>query len=105
MVEGISYRQSQILEWFYKEPSLLLTVNEAQSRLAVSNQSARNDLSELLNMGYINLININKVTKGYVVGDNFEVLLSKMKQAIRRKNGSGRFIKGGQNDTNQATLF
>jgi len=79
-VDGISYRQSIILEWFYKEPTLLLTVKETQTRLAVSNGSARNDLNELTDKGYLQTKSINKVTNGYVRGTRYEELLSKLQQ-------------------------
>jgi len=74
-VEGISYRQSVILEWFNKDPALLLTVKETQTRLAVSNGSARNDLNMLSEKGYLRSKGMNKVTNGYLKGPEFDKLL------------------------------
>ena len=76
-IDGINYRQSIILDWFYKEPQLLLTVKEAQTRSGVSNQSARNDLNELSQKGYLELKSLNKVTNGYVKSKRFDELLHK----------------------------
>jgi Fic family protein len=87
-VDGISYRQSVILEWFYKEPTLLLTVKETQTRLAVSNGSARNDLGELQAKGYLQSRAINKVTNGYVRGKKFEGLLNKLRKTAKAKSKS-----------------
>jgi len=84
-IDGISYRQSQILEWFYNEPTLLLTVNETQNRSGVSNQTARTDLKELADKGYLDEMSINKVAKGYVKGRNFEILQEQVKRAAKSK--------------------
>lgn len=75
-IEGISYRQSGILEWFIKEPSLMLTVHEVQTRLGISYGTARNDLNELLALNYLQIRHINKVTKGYIRGGAFGKLLT-----------------------------
>lgn len=82
IMDGISLRQSQILEWFYKEPSLILTVNEVQTRLAVSNGSARSDLKQLVDKQYLSLIHLNQVTKGYIKGEEFDGLLRKIKRTL-----------------------
>ncbi len=76
-VDGIDYRQSVILEWFRQEPALLLTVKETQTRLAVSNQTARNALKELSQKGYLEAKGLNKVASGYVRGAKFETLFGK----------------------------
>lgn len=75
-IEGISYRQALILEWYYKEPSLLLTVNEVQNRLAISNGSARNDLSWLSEKRFLDSVPLNKVTVGYVKGERYSELIA-----------------------------
>ena len=85
-IDGISYRQALILEWFYNEPSLLLTVNQTQTTLGVSNGSARNDLNELTGKGYLELKNINKVTKGYIKGKSFDELLDKITKTSKNPN-------------------
>ena len=74
-VDDISYRQSVILEWLYKEPNLLLTVKEVQTRLGVSNGSARNDINTLVEKEYLQSVNINKVTNGYRKGHKYALLL------------------------------
>ncbi len=73
--KGISYRQATILQWFVKDPVLLITVQEAQTRLGVSYGTARNDINELLALDYLQIRPINKVTKGYIRGAAFSKLL------------------------------
>jgi len=74
--DGISYRQSVILDWFYKDAELLLTVKELQNRLAVSNQTARNDLHALTVKGYLQSKALNKVTVGYQRAHTFNTLIA-----------------------------
>jgi DeoR/GlpR family transcriptional regulator of sugar metabolism len=54
-MDGINYRQALILDWYSQEPSLLLTVKETETRLGVSNASARTDLNELYKKGYLGM--------------------------------------------------
>lgn len=94
-IDGINYRQALILEWFSNDPTLIITVKEAETRLGVSNASARTDLFALVKRGYIELKNINKVTKGYVKGVNLDLLRQKLKIAY----------KHNKNIPVQSTLF
>jgi Fic family protein len=71
---GISYRQSVILEWYSHEPTLMITVKEVQRRLGISNQSARTDLQDLVTKGYLQTRPLNKVTNGYTKGANYATL-------------------------------
>lgn len=83
-IDGISYRQAIILEWFYKEPALLLTVKETQTRLGVSNGSARSDLNSLAEKGYVQAKSMNKVTSAYIKGDRYDELTELLKQENKR---------------------
>lgn len=85
-VDDISYRQSVILEWLYKEPNLLLTVKEVQTRLGVSNGSARNDINALVEKEYLQSVNINKVTNGYRKGYKYAGLLQSRQATKEGKN-------------------
>ncbi len=85
-VDDISYRQSVILEWLYKEPNLLLTVKEVQTRLGVSNGSARNDINALVEKEYLLSVNINKVTNGYRKGHKYALLLQSRQATKEDKN-------------------
>ena len=53
------------------------SVKELETRLSVSNQTARTDLSELVNRGYLEMIGLNNKTKGFCRANNFEIVLSK----------------------------
>ncbi len=75
-IKGINERQAQIMKWIYEE-DLVFSVKEIENRFSVANQTARTDLSELVNKGYLEEINLNKKTKGFCRPPNFEKLLKK----------------------------
>ncbi|MEO6167907.1 MAG: Fic family protein [Chitinophagales bacterium] len=74
-IKNVNYRQAEILKWFYEEPGNMLTVREVQTRLAVSEQSARNDLAGLLSMGFLASLSLNKKTSSYIRSAEFDELL------------------------------
>jgi len=71
---NINQRQALILQYFAEDPDLVLTVKEVQSRFSVASMTARKDLSELVQHGYLQEIAINKVTRGYLRGQKFDEL-------------------------------
>lgn len=71
-IQFINNRQAEILKWFYDEPHLLLTVKEVENRLRVSNQTARTDLQQLIQYGFVELIQINKKKQAFARISDFE---------------------------------
>ena len=65
--ENISERQAEILTLYKNKPDTALTVKEVQSRFAVSDPTARNDLMVLVSRGYLEEIHVNKVKVKYVI--------------------------------------
>ncbi len=74
-IESINERQALILKWLLEEPDLLFTVKEIETRLNVSNHTARTDLTVLEGMGYLDAIDLNKKTKGFSRSARFNELL------------------------------
>jgi Fic family protein len=74
-IKGINERQALIIKWLYEEPDLLLSVKEVEPRFAISNQTARTDLFVLENMGYLEIIELNKKAKGFCRSKRFNDLL------------------------------
>ena len=67
MIAGnINYRQAMILQRLKEEPNTILTVKDVQEQFFVSSMTARKDLSDLVQQGYLTEIAINKVTRGYI---------------------------------------
>ena len=71
---NVNQRQALILQQFAEDPDLVLTVKEVQTRFSVASMTARKDLSELVQQGYLQEIAINKVTRGYLRGLDFDEL-------------------------------
>ncbi len=76
-IKGINERQALILKWVYEAPDILLTVKEIENRFSVSNQTARTDLYELKEKGYLDLIELNKKTKAFCKSEKFDEILKK----------------------------
>jgi Fic family protein len=76
-IKGINERQAIIIQWLYEEPELLFSVKEIENRMSISNQTARTDLENLVKMGFLQIIDMNKKTKGFCRSENFsDVLLT-----------------------------
>ncbi|HET9055418.1 MAG TPA: Fic family protein [Chitinophagaceae bacterium] len=73
-LDNINERQALILKWIYEEPTLILTVKEIETRLSVSNQTARTDLQGLVDLGYLETIQLNKKTQAFGKSNKFEQL-------------------------------
>ena len=63
---NINQRQAMILQRLKEEPDTILTVKDVQEQFSVSSMTARKDLSDLVQQGYLTEIAINKVTRGYI---------------------------------------
>jgi len=76
-IRGVNSRQAIIIQWLFEEPDLMVSVKEIETRLTVANQTARTDLMELVNRGYLEMVDINNKTKGFCRTTEFENLLNK----------------------------
>lgn len=74
VIGNINQRQAMILQRFTEAPSLVMTVKDVQMSFDIATMTARKDLSELVQRGYLKEIAINKVTRGYIKGNLFEEL-------------------------------
>lgn len=98
-IKNVNERQALILKWMYEEPSLLLTAKEVESRLGVSNQTARTDLQGLVTGGFMEKIKMNKKTTAFGKGASFD---SQLKLQFPGKTIS--FRRRSEN-INQESLF
>ncbi len=63
---NINQRQALVLQRLTEEPDTIFTVKDLQEQFSVSSMTARKDLSDLVQQGYLDEIAINKVTRGYI---------------------------------------
>lgn len=72
MIGGINERQAQIIHYFQTNPDAVVTVKEMQDRFIITQMTARRDLTELVENGYLKEVAINKVKRGYLRSEEFE---------------------------------
>ena len=63
---NINQRQALVLQRLTEEPDTIFTVKDVQELFSVSSMTARKDLADLVQQGYLTEIAINKVTRGYI---------------------------------------
>lgn len=66
MAGNINQRQAIVLQRLKDEPDTIFTVKDIQDLFSVSSMTARKDLTDLVQQGYLTEIAINKVTRGYI---------------------------------------
>ena len=74
-VDNINERQALIIQYFIDNPNTVVTVKEMQDRFAVATMTARQDLTNLTQKGYLSEIALNRIKKGYIKGEKFDELI------------------------------
>ena len=69
---GVNERQAVILGWVIKEPGKVIVVKEVQTQFGVSNQTARTDLQELVEKGYLRITAPNKKKQAFLAAPNLD---------------------------------
>lgn len=77
---NITPRQAEILNKFIDNPDMVATAVDLMRRLGVSQGTAKSDLKDLTAKGYLDEIKLNGKAKGYIRGENFQMLVQKAKQ-------------------------
>jgi Fic family protein len=71
-LEGINERQAEILYKLERKENKSFTVKEIENTYAVTNQTARTDIEELVDKGFLKKVAINKKSFNYWKGDKFD---------------------------------
>lgn len=77
-IEGINERQAAMLSILKNSPKTIFTIRDVQTRFSVSQPTARIDVENLVAMGLMERVHVNKVKSNYVRSNNFERLLDDM---------------------------
>lgn len=78
-IPNVNERQAQLLKILYDEPESIFTVKEVENRFVVSNYTARTDLNGLFNLGFLEVIQVNKIKQNFVKSATFSTILEKYK--------------------------
>ncbi len=77
-IPNINERQAEILKMYYDNPKVIYTVKDFQVRFLVTPTTIKSDLIGLINLGVLSEIPLNRVKRGYVKGENFDNIISKL---------------------------
>ncbi len=75
-IPGYNERQTTVLEWLKEDGAKVVTIRELRSVYGVSKETARTDLTALVEKGWIKYYHINKKTYAFVKDDGFDELLT-----------------------------
>lgn len=75
-LENVNERQAQILKMLYDEPEIVFSVKEIANIFSVANYTARTDLTNLVAMGYLQMIPVNNVKSNFIRSEKFNSLLN-----------------------------
>lgn len=75
-IPGYNERQTAILQWLKEEGTKVVTIRELRSVYGVSKETARTDLTALVEKGWIKYYHINKKTYAFVKDAGFDEQLT-----------------------------
>ncbi|MCX6290989.1 MAG: Fic family protein [Bacteroidetes bacterium] len=74
-VPNINSRQASILKWVMDDPDDVFTSQELVNRFGVADQTVRNDLQKLIDIGLMERILVNRKQQNFIRSKNFERVL------------------------------
>ncbi len=78
-IPNINERQAQIIKLLNEESERVLNNKEIENRFQISNFTARSDLKGLVELGFLEIIQVNKIKQRFVKSTKFESILQKYK--------------------------
>lgn len=78
-ISGINRRQARIMKTLSEKPKSVFTAKELTSLFNVSIKTTRSDLKQLVSLGFMKEININKRQLAYTKSDNFEKIIEEIR--------------------------
>lgn len=78
-IPGVNDRMAQLLKLIKDDPERIFTIKEVESRFTVSNHTARADLRKLEELGFLEMIQVNKRKQHFIKAAGFEKRLTKYK--------------------------
>ena len=74
-IPNVNDRMAQILKITHDDPERILTTKEIESRFDISNFTARSDLKALVDLGFLDIIQVNKKKQNFVMSNKFDKIL------------------------------
>ncbi|MDH6354991.1 Fic family protein [Dysgonomonas sp. PH5-45] len=76
-IPGVNDRMAQLLKLVYEDSDRILNVKEVEARFSISSYTARADLNHLVNLGFLDAIQVNKKKQSFVKSERFEEKIKK----------------------------
>jgi Fic family protein len=76
-ISGVNERMAQILKIINDDSDRVLNSKELEKRFNVSNFTARSDLKSLVEMGFLEIVHVNKIKQNYIRSKTFDASLKK----------------------------
>lgn len=71
-IPGYNERQATVLQWLKEDSAKVITIRELRSVYGVSKETARTDLTALVEKGWLQYYHINKKTYAFIKDDGFD---------------------------------
>jgi Fic family protein len=78
-IPNVNDRMAQILKILNDDPDRMLTTKEIEARFSISNFTARTDLKALAELGFVDVIQVNKKKQNFIKAARFEENLKRYK--------------------------
>lgn len=76
-IPSVNDRMAQVLKMLHDDPDRILNVKEMESRFGVSGFTARMDMKLLVELGFLDVIQVNKKKQNFVRSSQFNEVLKK----------------------------
>ncbi|HEY1056658.1 MAG TPA: Fic family protein, partial [Emticicia sp.] len=76
-IPGVNDRMAQVLKILNEDGDRVLTAKEIESRFVISNFTARTDLKGLVDLGFVEIVQVNKKKQSFIKSGRFEENLKK----------------------------
>lgn len=76
-IPNVNERQAQIIKLMNEESDRVLNIKEMENRFHVSNFTARSDLKGLEELGFLTIIQVNKIKQSFIKSNDFDKILKK----------------------------
>ncbi len=74
-IPNINERTAQIIKLLYDDGDRVLNTKKIESRFNISNFTARSDLKTLVNLGFLEIIQVNKKKRNYIKSEKFDSIV------------------------------
>lgn len=80
-IPKVNERMAQLLKVIYEDPDRVFNSKEIEKRFNVSNFTARADLKQLVKLGFLEVIQVNKIKQHFVKSSKFDSKMQQLKMS------------------------